>query len=290
MTNKNLQDSQISIVGLGLMGGSIGLALKEKQLCRRVVGLVRRPEAAIQAVEMGAVDHATLDPAEALKTADLVLFSTPIRTILWQLKEYSPYYKPGAIITDMGSTKKEILAVMAELPPHLQPVGSHPMCGKEVAGMSAAEASLYRGAPWVITPLPRTNPETVEIVQEMAGAIGATPLLLQPDQHDKLVATISHLPYILSASLVLAAQAVADDDPTVWDVAAGGFRDTSRVAASDETMMLDILLTNRQPVSQLLEIARQQIDLFAQAVADGDADKLRQIMSRAAQQRRALYQ
>jgi prephenate dehydrogenase len=290
MATTTLRDSQISIVGLGLMGGSFGLALKAKQVCRRVVGLVRRPEAATQAMQMGVVDYATLDPAEAFQTADLIIFSTPIRTILWQMKEYAPYYKPGTIITDMGSTKQQIISVMAQLPEAVQPVGSHPMCGKEVAGIEAAEADLYRGAPWVVTPLPRTRSETVALVQEMAAAIGANPLRLEPDQHDKLVATISHLPYVLSASLVLAAQTVADNDPAVWQVAAGGFRDTSRVAASDETMMLDILLTNREPVRQLLELARGQIDMFSQAITAGDEATLRKIMSQAANQRRTLYQ
>ncbi|RME97974.1 MAG: prephenate dehydrogenase, partial [Chloroflexi bacterium] len=134
------------------MGGSLGLALKEKAVCRRVVGLVRREAAAAQALQLGAVDQATLNPAEALREADIVIFSTPIRIIVRQLAEYSALFKPGAIITDMGSTKQVITQAMSGLPAGLQPVGSHPMCGKEVAGMAAAEAGLYTGAPWVLTP------------------------------------------------------------------------------------------------------------------------------------------
>lgn len=285
-----IDKKQITIIGLGLMGGSLGLALKENNLCRQVVGLVRRPEAITEALELGIVDRATLDPADALGSADIVIFSTPIRTIIRQLGEYAPLFKAGAIITDMGSTKQAITQAMAALPAGLQPVGSHPMCGKEVAGMAAAEASLYRGAPWVLTPLPRTDPAATDTIRQMAAAIGAKTLTIEAARHDRLVATISHLPYTLSASLVLAAQQVADDDPAVWEVAAGGFRDTSRVAASDETMMLDILLTNQAEVGALIDLARQQLDALAQAIAHGDEPTLRALMTRAAQQRRDLYQ
>lgn len=272
------------------MGGSLGLALKENNVCERVVGLVRRPDAAAEALRLGIVDHTTLDPAEALAEADIVIFSTPIRVILRQLRDYARLFKPGAIVTDMGSTKQAITAAMAKLPAHVQPIGSHPMCGKEIAGMAAAEAGLYRGAPWILTPLPRTSAATVDTVQRMAQAIGAKTLTLEAARHDKLVATISHLPYTLAASLVLSAQTIAADDPAVWQVIAGGFRDTSRVAATDETMMLDILLTNRAAVGQLLAIARRQLDAFAAAISAGDETALRAMMTRAAQQRRELYQ
>ncbi len=285
----SLKNARIAIVGLGLMGGSLGLALKENAVCRDVVGLVRRPEAVGQALELGIVDYATLDPAEALNNADIVIFSTPIRVILWQMAEYAQHYKANAIITDMGSTKQEITRAMAALPEGLQPVGSHPMCGKEVAGMAVAEASLYQGAPWVITPLERAAPEATEVVRQMAAAIGARTVTLAANRHDKLVATISHLPYTLSATLVLAAQTVANRDPAVWDVTAGGFKDTSRVAATDTTMMLDILLTNQAAVGNLIAIARQQLDQFAAVIAAGDEAALRKIMEQAASQRRELY-
>ena len=272
------------------MGGSLGLALKKNKVCRHLVGLVRRAEAATQAQHMGVVDVATLDPAEALAEADIVIFSTPIRVIMRQLRQYAELFKPGAIITDMGSTKQEITRAMAQLPAGLQPIGSHPMCGKEVAGMAAAESSLYHGAPWVLTPLPRTALAATETVRQMEQAIGAKTLTLEAARHDKLVATISHLPYTLSTSLVLTAQTIAADDPAVWEVIAGGFRDTSRVAATDETMMLDILLTNRELVGQLIAIARQKLDAFAAAIATSNEPVLRSMMEQAAQQRRELYQ
>ena len=271
------------------MGGSLALALKERQVCRRVVGLVRRPEATAEALQTGAVDEATTEPAAALSQADIVVFSTPVRVIIRQLAEYAPFYQAGAIITDMGSTKQAIVEAMAALPPHVYPVGSHPMCGKELTGLAAAEATLYQGAPWILSPLERTPPAAMELVRELAAAIGARPQVIPADQHDRLVAAISHLPYTLAATLVLSARQAAQTDPAVWEVAATGFRDTSRVAASDVTMMLDILLTNREAVGQMVEIARSQLDLFAGAIETGDEEALRELMERAAQQRKSLY-
>jgi len=284
-----LKEARVAIVGLGLMGGSLGLALKQKQVCREVVGLVRRSDAIGQAESLGVVDVATTHPGVALLESDIVVFATPIRTIVWQLVDLAGYYKAGAIITDMGSTKQEIIQAMATLPEGLQPVGSHPMCGKETAGMEAAEASLFEAATWVLTPLERSKPAATEIVKEMAQAVGSKPITLAADRHDKLVATISHLPYALAATLTLAARQVAAEDSAVWDVAASGFRDTSRVAASDETMMLDILMTNRQAVEEMVSEARAQLDKFAKALASGDEKALRQWMKSAAQQRRKLF-
>ncbi len=285
-----LKNARVVIVGLGLMGGSLGLALKKYEVCREVIGLVRRHEAIREAERLGVVDLATTEPGVALPEADIVVFGTPIRTIVRQLADLAGYYRPGAIITDMGSTKQEIVAAMARLPAGIQPVGSHPMCGKEKAGMAAAEAILFQGATWVLTPLERTAPAAVEVVQDMAQAIGAKIKLLAAERHDKLVATISHLPYTMAAALTLTAKDIAQDDPAVWDVAASGFRDTSRVAASDETMMLDILLTNQQEVGDRLAEARTQLDRFAKALAAGDEETLRLLMKSAAEQRRVLFQ
>ncbi len=272
------------------MGGSLALALKEGRLCREVVALVRRDEAAREAETLGVVDRATTDPATALADADMVIFTTPVRVIIRQLPEFAPFYKAGAIITDMGSTKQQIIDAMAALPAQVYPLGSHPMCGKEQAGLAVAEATLYEGAPWILTPLPRTPEWAIRAVHTLAVTVGSKPRRLAADRHDKLVAAISHLPYTLATSLILAAQEVAAADPAVWEVAASGFRDTSRVAASEVTMMLDILLTNPQAVGQMIDLARQQLDRLAGALAARDEATLRRLMEQAATQRRDLYQ
>lgn len=279
----------MAIVGLGLMGGSLAMALKQRHICREVIGLARREETVQAALAAQVVDRATTNPVQALSDADLVIFSTPVRTIIRQLGQWAALFKPGAIITDMGSTKAEIVRAMGALPPALYPIGSHPMCGKERTGLDAAEAALYEGAPWILTPLERTPAAVVQVMGELAEAIGARPRLLAADRHDKLVAAISHLPYALSAALVLSAQQVAADDPAVWEVAASGFKDTSRMAASDVTMMLDIWLTNQAAVGQMITLAQHHLAQLAEALAAGDETTLRALLERAAQQRRELY-
>ena len=271
------------------MGGSLAMALKQRNICRGVVALVRRDEAVRAAEATGVVNYATTDPAQALPEAEVVIFSTPVRAIIRQMGEWASLYKPGAVITDMGSTKQKIVRAMATLPPGVHPVGSHPMCGKEQTGLDAAEATLFEGAPWIVTPLERTPPAATRLIFDLAEAVGAKPRLLAADRHDKLVAAISHLPYVLSTTLVLTAQSVAADDPAVWEVAASGFRDTSRVAASDVTMMLDILLTNRTAISQMLDLAQSQLAQLAEALAAEDEETLRKLLEQAAQQRKSLY-
>jgi prephenate dehydrogenase len=156
--------------------------------------------------------------------------------------------EPGAVLLDMGSTKTEICQALAGLPEHVQPVGGHPMCGKETAGLAAAESGLYDGCTFVLCPLPRTSPEAMALARELVAFIRARALELTPERHDRLVAAISHLPYLGASALVWHVMGVAESDPAVWDVAASGFRDSSRVAASDVRMLLDILMTNRPAV------------------------------------------
>lgn len=271
------------------MGGSLAMRLKADKTCQEVVALVRRDEAAHEAETMGVVDWATTDPERALTEADLVIFATPVRVLMWQLQQYRPFFKPKAIVTDLGSTKRNIMTVLAQLGPDIYPIGSHPMCGKEVAGLFAAEPALYDGATWVISPLAETPPHVIRLIDTLAQSVGAVPLIIDPAQHDQLVAAISHVPYLLSAALVLAAQEVATEDERVWQVAASGFKDTSRLAASNVEMMMDILLTNQNAVNDMIERLQNQLDGLTTAITAGDEAQLRLMLEQARTQRRLLY-
>jgi prephenate dehydrogenase len=215
--------------------------------------VARRTATVLEAFFAGAVDLATNDLHTGVMGADIVVLATPVRTIVDQLQEIAPALWPGTIVMDMGSTKGEICAALDALPANLQPIGGHPMTGKETAGFEAAEPNLYRHATWVLSPLPRTNQETVALSLELVEAVGARPILLRAARHDRLVATISHLPFLVASALVHTAQDVGQDDAAVWELAAGGFRDTSRVAASDTRMFLDILMTNQGAVLAQLD-------------------------------------
>lgn len=250
---KRLADCRIAIVGLGLMGASLAMDLMQNNLCREVRGVARRTATVLDAFFAKAVDLATNDLHTGVMGADIVILATPVRTILDQIMEIAPTLWPGTIVMDMGSTKGEICAALDKLPAHVQPIGGHPMTGKETAGFEAAEPNLYRNATWVLTPLARTTPETVSLSLELVEAVGAKPVILPAERHDKLVATISHLPYLAASALVHTTEEVGKSDAMVWELAAGGFRDTSRVAASDTRMFMDILMTNQPAVLAQLD-------------------------------------
>ena len=266
---KRLSDCSVAVIGLGLMGASLCLDLTQGKLCREVRGVARRTATVLEAFFAGAVDLATNDPITGVLGADLVILATPVRTIVDMLAEIGPHLQPGTVVMDMGSTKAEICAALATLPAGVQPIGGHPMCGKETAGFGAAEAGLYINAPWVLTPLERTSPTAVSLASELAQAVGARPVVLEAKRHDRLVASISHLPFLLASALVHAVAQTGCEDEMVWKLAAGGFRDTSRVAASDTRMFMDILMTNRSAVLEQLDQFTQHIteirDLLAQA-------------------------
>lgn len=278
---KTLHEARVAIVGLGLMGGSLGLALRGRRACREVAGIARRRETAQLALAIGAVDRATTDLAAGVAGADIVVLATPVRTILRQIPLLGSLLSPPCVVLDMGSTKSTICRALAALPDGLQPVGGHPMCGKETAGIEAAEATLYEGKTFVLTPLSRTSAQAVALAASLATAVGSRVIFLEPERHDRLVAAISHLPYLLSAALVATAEGVGQADDAVWDVAASGFRDTSRLAASDVTMMLDILLTNREAVLAMMEAFQGHLRSLAEHLQANDEAGLRALLEAA---------
>lgn len=258
---KQLSECRVSVIGLGLMGASLCMDLAQKGLCREVRGIARRTDVVLDAFFSQAVDLATDDLHTGVLGADIVILATPVRTIISMLEEIAPFLWPGTLIMDLGSTKSEICAAMQHLPHHLEPIGGHPMTGKETSGFGAAQPDLYTGATWVLTPLERTSQTTIDLSIELVEAVHARPVILPPAEHDRLVASISHLPFLLASALTHSVAEVGAEHPLVWNLAAGGFRDTSRVAASDTQMFLDILSTNRAAVLE-------QIDSFAHQISD----------------------
>ena len=282
----------VCIVGLGLMGGSLALALRSDAATsnvpafdvKRIIGVSRSAETLNAALAAGALDAGTTDLAEGVAAADVIVLATPVRTILRLLPEVGRHAWPGALVMDMGSSKGQICAAMADLPRKLQPVGAHPMCGKEIAGFAAAEANLYQDRPFVLCPLKRTAPEALETARALALGVGGRPIVVDPGVHDAAVAAISHLPYAVATTLVRAVD--SSDDELAWALASSGFRDTTRVAASDVDMMLDTLLTNRVAVLDWLDTFADRLADLRAALTDGDEAGLRGQLA-AAQARRA---
>jgi prephenate dehydrogenase len=275
-----LQDCTVMIAGLGLMGGSLGLALRGH--VQRVVGVARRAETVQQALEIGAIDAGYAALAEGAAEADIIVLATPVSVILAQIEELGRLarqgrLRDGVVVTDMGSTKELICNALDRLPPNVQPIGAHPMCGKETSGLDVAEPTLYHHAPFVLCPLPRTTPHTVALITGLARAVGACPLEVDPVRHDRLAAAISHAPYLASLAAFAAAGDVAQGDALAWRLAAGGFRSTTRLAGSDPTMMADILLSNREAVLAQLDLIQAHLARLADLLTTGDAARLHEL-------------
>jgi len=278
----------ICIVGLGLMGGSFALALRARGYRGRLTGVARSELTCRKALDRGIVDVAMTDLGLA-GDADVVLLCTPVRLLIAQLRQLGELCKPGAVITDMGSTKAEIVRAMDALPDHLRAVGSHPMCGKETSGLDVAEATLYEGAPWILTRTQRTDEASLAVVRALAEAVGAVPREISVEQHDALLAFASHLPYAVALALVNATDQFGLSHPQVWSVMAGGFRDTSRVAASDMTMWLDILLTNADAIAGAVRDFQFSLDQLVALIERRDEAGLRAFVGAAAAARRAHF-
>ena len=285
--SSRLSSARVAIVGLGLMGGSLAGALRGH--CRAVIGVARRAETIEAALAHGLVDQGTTDLAHGVARADIVILATPVRVILRQVAEIGPLLSDGCLLMDLGSTKTDVVAAMADLPPHVQPLGGHPMCGKETSGIGEADPALYRGRTFILCPLERTSQEALALGKAVAQAAGANPLVIDARRQDFLVATVSHLPYLLACALVRTADATTSADPMAWKIVAGGFRDTSRVAGSDVTMMVDILLTNREEVVKALDVCIAQLHDLACLLGDGDEDRLHAALNIIRQKRREMF-
>jgi prephenate dehydrogenase len=277
----------LCIVGLGLMGASLAMALRGS--VEHITAVTRREETARIALERAIVESATTDLAAGVAQADVIVLAAPVRTIIGQLNRLGGMLKPGAVVTDLGSTKTEIVQAMNQLPAGIYAVGSHPMCGKELSGLEAAEPDLYRGKRWILTRTERTDDASFELVRDIAHTAGAVTLELDAARHDMLVAFASHLPYALSLALINATEQASLNDPMVWQVTASGFRDTSRVAASDVTMMLDILLTNGDAVTNAIRDFQFSLDQLVALLERRDEPGLRTYLSAAVQARKAHW-
>lgn len=284
-----LSQSIVAIVGSGLMGGSLGQALVRAEACKEVRMLVRRSEAQKEAVALKAAHTAGMDPETVLDEAELAVLATPVRTIETQVRELSRFMKGDSVMTDMGSVKRGIVTAMENLPSGIHAIGGHPMCGKEISGLQAADPDLFQSKVWVLTPLQSGSDRALEMVLELVRVVGSRPVVMAAQAHDEVTACISHLCYLLASTLVSVAEQTSRKLPDVWMLASSGFRDTSRVAGSDLTMMMDILSANRDNVRHMLENAGDRIQTLMRLIEDGDEENLRRELSEARNRRMSMF-
>ncbi len=271
-----LSASRVAIIGLGLMGGSLAMALKGK--CGALLGIDSDPETVTLAREWGIVDQADTRLDNLLPQADLIILATPVRTILSLLAQLPQLHPGAAMIMDLGSTKQQVMAAMDNLPDRFDPLGGHPMCGKEKASLRFAESSLYQEAPFALCALSRTSSRARLMGEALARAVAACPLWVEPAEHDRWVASTSHAPYLVACAL---AQATSLDSTPMLGP---GFRSTARLAGSSTRMMLDILVTNPDNIRIAIKGIREQLAQYETLLELGDFETMAALLEQSAAQ------
>ncbi len=253
----------VLIVGVGLIGGSVARGLRERFLAGEIVGLDSDPETLTTALGLGVIDSAHLSIGAWVKNVDLVILAVPVRALPGTINHLIPFLSETCILTDVGSVKAPLLEGISSFPSIVQErfVGGHPMAGSERAGVQHSSASLLQNAIWVLTPTSQTQVLVLERVQELVAALGANPVVLEPSAHDKLVATVSHLPYLSALALTRLIARHEDRDGLAL-LAAGGFRDLTRVASGDPRMSRDMVVENRAAVREALQRYRIELGLL----------------------------
>jgi len=281
--------NRLAVVGVGLIGGSLSLALKAAGAVGEVVGIGRGQANLDKAMELKVVDRVTRDLGAGVAGADVVFLATPVLSLGAVAREMMPHLKAGAIITDGGSVKQ---AVIDEIEPHLRDdvhfVPGHPIAGTEHSGAEAAFASLYQGRRSILTPTPRTDSKALQTIQAMWQAVGCEVVAMEVEKHDRVLAAISHLPHMVAYALVNAVGAYDRYEENILEYSAGGFRDFTRIASSDPTMWRDIALTNREALVEMMGQFETFFRELKDDVARGDNDRLFEFFRRSKESRDAI--
>jgi len=275
----------VTIIGLGLIGGSIGLALRQgKKSSWEVIGHSRHRKTATKALAIGAIDRAEANVKHAVRRAQLVIIAAPVLTVKEIFSEIAPHVLSGCVVTDTGSTKVQVMKWAQEiLPQGVNFIGGHPMAGRETYGIKAAEAELFRKCTYCLTPSEKASPESIDTVTGMTKKLGAIPFLIDPQEHDDLVAGISHLPMLLSAALV----SVTSKNPS-WSemskLASSGYHDLTRLASGNPEVNSHICLSNQEAIVDWIDKFSQELERYRQLVSRGDK-RLEQALAEASEVR-----
>ncbi len=277
---------KIAIIGVGLLGGSLGLAIKQRRLAASVVGYVRRSASISECEKFAVVDHATRDIKRAVENADLVILCTPLSRMRELSEEMIPALKPEAIVTDVGSVKASIVQELEPLfsKANVRFIGSHPMAGGEKMGVAAAKSDLFEKAICVVTPTAKSNVAAVNAVEQLWSNVGGRVVKLSPEVHDELVSRSSHLPHVIAAELAnyVLSPTHAKEQALLC---ANGFRDTTRIASGSPEMWRDVATSNQKNLSRVLGIFIEGLEEFRHALDSGDNNAIEEFFEKAKQRR-----
>ncbi|HWF59958.1 MAG TPA: prephenate dehydrogenase/arogenate dehydrogenase family protein [Nitrospira sp.] len=283
---------QVAVIGVGLIGGSLGMILRRKALADHVVGVGRRVENLKTAIALGAIDRYVVDPQEGVRGADLVVLATPVDTYERHLHDWVHCLAPGAIVSDVGSVKGTLVERSeATMPAGVHFVGAHPIAGKEKTGVAAGSDQLFRGARCILTPTKQTDPTALDRIRQLWEEAGSIVLTMDPHLHDQILGAVSHLPHVVAFALMNALAELRDQQVPLLDLAGhsgGGLRDTTRIAASSPEMWRDIFLWNRDNVVSYIDRYTRALDELKQLIKAGDAAGIEKLLERAKGEREKL--
>ncbi|MCF6207800.1 MAG: prephenate dehydrogenase/arogenate dehydrogenase family protein [Ghiorsea sp.] len=275
----------LAIIGVGLIGGSLALTLKEKGVVGKVIGAGRNEDNLKLAESLGIVDSWTTSLTDAVKDADVVLIAVPMGAYASVLKTITPALKQGAIVTDAGSTKQHAIEAATCLPEHVSFIAAHPLAGTEKSGADAAFSTLYQDHLCIVTPDETTDKQALAVVEQMWQDAGANVVSMPAAEHDKLLGAVSHLPHLAAFALVNAVNKQKTDDFDPLSFAAGGFKDFTRIASSSPEMWRDIALANRDALEQQMDILMDELQNIRVALQAGDKESLTALFSSAKEAR-----
>jgi len=271
--------NRVTILGVGLLGASFAMALKKNNLCDSITGCGRNRENLQRAQERGIIDSFEEDPAAACRDADLIMLSAPVGVFPGLTGLISPVLKNGAVLTDVGSVKGKLVREIENIiPRHVHYIGGHPIAGSDRSGIDSANAGLFINAKCIITPTENSDPDALEQITRLWKTLGSDVLTLSPEEHDRIYASVSHLPHLIAYALV---NTVADLDRSYLDFSGKGFLDATRIASSSEELWKDICLLNRENLAEAIDVFQQNLEKLDQYLKTGNSDSLKNEFLRA---------
>jgi len=267
---------RVTIIGLGLIGGSLGLAIKKRRIAKKVIGVSRRRGTIKRTLSLGAVDEVTLDVRKGVAGSDLIILAAPVLKIIDIGKRILPFLKKGAILIDAGSTKECIVKnIESVLPRGVDFVGSHPLAGSEKSGVMYADKDLFKDSFCILTKTQKTNHKALNKVKRFWNMLGSKLVIMTPVEHDKVISGLSHLPHAVSVGVCNASR------KRNLRLAAGGFKDTTRIASSSPELWKDIFITNRKNISRDIGILKKELSKIEGALRKNDSPALLKLFKRA---------
>jgi prephenate dehydrogenase len=281
--------NNVTIIGVGLIGGSLAKVLKTKNLAGPITGAGRSRESLEQALKMGVIDRVGQGPTYGVEDADLVVLASPVGTFEKIALEIGPHLKPGAVLTDVGSVKGGLIKKLEDaIPSHAHYVPAHPIAGREKSGVAESTETLFQARRCILTPTTRTDKKALEAVHEMWKAAGSEVTVMDADLHDKVFAAVSHLPHVAAFAMICAVAELNTGTEDYLQFSGGGFRDFTRIAASSPEMWKDICIMNRDNLIPMIDRYLCSLNRFKREIIAGDGKRLEKHMQLSTDARRGL--